>query len=159
MVPPLLEPMGNNSTCSSTIGSTTGTGAAWLTRPALDFFFFFFPPIMAASPPHNPHPQSDKRQQSARMPRRIQSHRRLLDEFSVVVVTAVGAVVCAPWVVCALAVVDGPGPAVVEPRAAMAPATARAVAPAITPPMTAPWWWPGPGAGPGASVVPQGFSE
>merc|ERR1740121_2756638 len=86
-----------------------------------------------------PHPQSAKRQQSARTPRRIQSHNRLLDEFSVLVVTAVGAVVCAPWVDCALAVVDGPGPAVVVFFAAMAAPMAPATTPpAMRPPMILP---------------------
>jgi len=141
--------IGSNSSCSSTMGSSTGAEGGWLTRVALfDFFFFFLPPMQAASPP----PQSASKQQRARIPRRIQSHRRLLDEFSVVVVTA-GAAVCAPWVT--LAVVSGPGPPVVVPLAIMAPATAKAVAPAITPPITGPFF-PGPGA---RVVVSQGLPE
>merc|ERR1719293_585882 len=83
--------IGNNSCSSSTMGNSTGAGAGPLTRVALfDFFFFFLPPMQAASPP----PQSASKQHKARIPRRIQSHRRLLDEFSVVVV---GTVVCPPW--------------------------------------------------------------
>merc|ERR1719337_249530 len=110
--------IGNNSCCSSTTGNATGSAEGWLTRVALlDFFFFFLPPMQAASPP----PQSASKQQRARMPNKIQSHKRLLEEFSVVVVTAV---LCAPWVV-ALAVV-GPGPAVVVPF----PMTAAPMAPA-----------------------------
>merc|ERR1712222_116491 len=108
--------MGNNSCSSSTMGNATGAGS--LTRVALfDFFFFFLPPMQAASPP----PQSASKQHRARIPRRIQSHKRLLDEFSVVVVTAV---VCAPWVVCPLPVV--PGSAVVVLLPIIAPATAKA---------------------------------
>jgi len=114
-----------------------------------DFFFFFLPPMQAASPP----PHSASKQHRARIPRRIQSHKRLLDEFSVVVVTAV---VCCPWVVCPLPVV--PGSAVVVLLPIIAPATAKAAAPAITPPTTP--FLPGPGGdGPGATVVPQGLPE
>jgi len=88
------------------------------------------------------------------MPNKIQSHKRLLEEFSVVVVTAV---LCAPWVV-ALAVVTGPAVVVLFPMAA-AP-----MAPAITPPATSPPrifpFLPGPGGdGPGAAVVSQGLPE
>merc|ERR1719293_597440 len=144
--------MGNNSCCSSTMGNATGAGAGSLTRVALfDFFFFFLPPMQAASPP----PQSASRQHKAKIPRRIQSHRRLLDEFSVVVVTAV---VCTPWVVCGMPVVPGAAPPVVVPLPIIAPATAKAAAPAITPPTTA--FFPGPGGdGPGARVVSHGLSE
>jgi hypothetical protein len=66
------------------------------------------------------------------MPSKIQSHKRLLDEFSVVVVTPVGADDCAPCVT--LVVVSGPGPAVVV----FLPMTAAPMAPAITPPAIRP---------------------
>merc|ERR1719497_93048 len=137
--------MGNNSCCSST-GSNSDAGVGWLTRVALDFFvfFFFLPPMQAAKPP----PQSASKQQRARIPSKIQSHKRLLDEFSVVVVTAV---LCAPWDVA------GPGAAVV-----LLPMAAAPMAPAITPPATSPPrifpFLPGPGGeGPGAAVVSQGL--
>jgi hypothetical protein len=81
---------------------------------------------MAAKPP----PQSASKQQRARMPNKIQSHKRLLDEFSVVVVSASG-VVCPPWVVCTPDVVPG---AVVD----VPPMTAAPMAPAITPPAIRP---------------------
>merc|ERR1712037_532 len=105
--------------------------------------------MQAASPP----PQSANRQRRAKIPRRIQSHRRLLDEFSVVVVTAV---VCTPWV--ALAVVSGAGPPVVV----LFPITAAPMTPAIAPPAISPptTFLPGPGGdGPGATVVSQGLPE
>merc|ERR1712025_559824 len=109
--------IGNNSSCSS----TTAAGAAALTRVALfDFFFFFLLPMHAAKPP----PQSASKQHKPRIPRRIQSHKRLLDEFSVVVV--VTGVVCAPCVVGALAVVPG--------TVVLLPIMAAPMAPAITPP-------------------------
>merc|ERR1719497_259035 len=135
--------------------SASGTGG-WLTLvPLFDFFFFFLPPMQAASPP----PQSASKQQRARMPNKIHSHKRLLEEFSVVVVTAV---LCAPWVVGA-AVVTGTGVVVFSPI--IPAATAKAVAPAITPPPMAFLPGPGPGfggagvgagPGPGAAVVSQG---
>jgi len=71
------------------------------------------------------------------MPRRIQSHKRLLDEFFVVVVVTVGAVVCADWVGWTLAVVRGATVVVLWP-AITAPAAASAAAPAMAPATTAP---------------------
>merc|ERR1712032_1694584 len=144
------DAIGINSCCSSTMGNATSTGAGSLTRVALfDFFFFFLPPMQAASPP----PHSASKQHNARIPRRIHSHKRLLDEFSVVVVTAV---VCTPWV--ALTVVSGAG----APVVVLFPITAAPMAPAITPPAISPptTFLPGPGGdGPGATVVSQGLSE
>merc|ERR1719480_655160 len=116
--------------------------------------------MQAASPPASPPPQSARQQQRARMPNKIQSHKRLLEEFSVVVVTGAPEV-CAPCVV-ALAVVTGPG---VVLLAIIPPATAKAAAPAIKPPTMAflpgpgPGFGPGPGLGPGATVVSQGSPE
>merc|ERR1740129_2664953 len=63
--------------------------------------------MQAASPP----PQSDSKQHRARIPRRIQSHRRSLDEFFVVVVG--GGFVCAPPVT--LVVVTDPDSLLTHP--------------------------------------------
>jgi len=73
-------------------------------------------------------PQSASKQHKPKIPRRIQSHKRLLDEFSVVVV--VTGVVCAACVVGALAVVPG--------TVVLLPIMAAPMAPAITPPAISP---------------------